>query len=130
MGEDIPVKKYSAEKVSKIKKTISIFLATVGGVILLSQGLPLISSYVQGRYQIFKQNLIKDPLPESYRQYIQNEFAYYDPGKSYFANLSENADSLEFQGLFTYDPTTKSRKEILVDRSTTRTCILTYLKLV
>lgn len=116
MQENIPVRKYSKEKVSKIKKVISIFLATIGGVILLSQGLPLISSYIQGEYQIFKQNLIKDPLPESYKQYIQDEFAYYDPGKSYFANLSESADSLEFQGLFTYDPTTKSRKEIIVNR--------------
>ena len=116
MQENIPVRKYSKEKVSKIKKVISIFLATIGGVILLSQGLPLISSYIQGEYQIFKQNLIKDPLPESYKQYIQDEFAYYDPGKSYFANLSESADSLEFQGLFTYDPTTKSRKEIVVNR--------------
>lgn len=59
---------------------------------------------------------MKDPLPESYRQYIQDEFAYYDPGKSYFANLSENAEGLDYKGLFTYDPTTKSNKEIKVDK--------------
>ena len=117
MDEDIKVKKISEKKVERTKKILSWTLAFVGLVIVLSQGVPLLSSYIQGEFQIFKQNLIKDPLPESYKQYIQDEFAYYDPGKSYFANLSENADNLEYQGLFTYDPTTKSTKQIVVNKN-------------
>ena len=117
MDEDIKVKKYSEKKITNTKKVLSWSLAFIGLVIVLSQGVPLLSSYLQGEFQIFKQNLIKDPLPESYRQYIQDEFAYYDPGKSYFANLSKNVGDLEYQGLFTYDPTTKSTKEIVVDKN-------------
>lgn len=117
MGDDIHVRKYSKQKAEKIKKSLSLLFGIVGVLILLTQGVPLISSYLQGELQVFKQNLIKDPLPESYRQYIEDEFAYYDPGKSYFANLSENADSLNYEGLFTYDPRTKSNKQIFVDKN-------------
>ncbi len=115
MENDIQVKKQSEKKISNIKKSLSWIFAIVGIVIILSQSVPLLSSYVQGEIQILKQKLMKDPLPESYRQYIEDEFAYYDPGKSYFENLSENAENLQYQGLFTYDPTTKSSKEIVVD---------------
>lgn len=115
MENDIQVKKQSEKKISNIKKSLSWIFAIVGIVIILSQSVPLLSSYVQGEIQILKQKLMKDPLPESYRQYIEDEFAYYDPGKSYFENLSENAENLQYQGLFTYDPTTKRSKEIVVD---------------
>ncbi len=115
MENEMQIKKQSEKKISNIKKSLSWIFAIVGIVIILSQSIPLLSSYVQGEIQILKQKLIKDPLPESYRQYIEDEFAYYDPGKSYFENLSENAENLEYQGLFTYDPTTKSSKEIVVD---------------
>lgn len=116
MDKDIQVRKQSEKKIANTKKTLSWIFGIVGLVIIVSQSAPLLSSYVQGEIQILKQKLMKDPLPESYRQYIEDEFAYYDPGKSYFANLSENAESLEYQGLFTYDPLTKSTKEIIVNR--------------
>lgn len=117
MDNDIQVKKVSEKKIADTKKSISWILGIVGVTILLSQSIPLLISYVQGRIQLSKQDLMKDPVPESYKEYIENEFAYYDPGKSYFENLSENAENLEYQGLFTYDPETKSTKEIVVDKS-------------
>ncbi len=116
MEKDIHVKKQSEKKISDTKKTLSWIFGIVGIVIILSQTVPLLYSYIRGEMALFQQGQMKDPLPESYRQYVEDEFAYYDPGKSYFANLSENADSLEYQGLFTYDPTTKSTKEIVVDK--------------
>ena len=116
MDEDIQIKKVSEKKISETKKTISWILAVIGIVIILSQAIPLLVSYAQGQIQLSKQNSMKDPLPESYKQYIQDEFAYYDPGKSYFENLSKTAEGLQYQGLFSYDPTTKTTKEIIVNK--------------
>ena len=53
-----------------------------------------------------------NPVPESYKEYIEKEFAYYNPGKSYFANLSEKIDVL---GEYSYDPNSKTQKEVIVD---------------
>jgi len=116
MDEDIRIKKVSEKKISETKKTISWILGVIGIAIILSQTIPLFKSYIQGQIQLSKQNSMKDPLPESYKQYIQDEFAYYDPGKSYFENLSKTAEGLQYQGLFSYDPETKSTKEIVIDR--------------
>lgn len=116
MDEEVSVKKISEKKVSQMTKNISWLFGIIGIVILLSQGVPLLSSYIQGRIQLSKQKQMKDPIPDTYKEYIEDEFAYYDPGKSYFENLSKNAEGLQYQGLFTYDPTTKNNKEILVDK--------------
>jgi len=116
MDEGITIKKISEKKVSQMTKNISWIFGIVGVVILLSQGVPLLSSYIQGRIQLSKQEQMKDPIPDTYKEYIEDEFAYYDPGKSYFENLSKNAEGLQYEGLFTYDPTTKNTKEIIVDR--------------
>jgi len=116
MDENIKIKRESEKKISDTKKTLSWVFGILGLIIILSQSIPLLSSYVQGEVQILKQKLMKDPLPESYKQYIEDQFAYYDPGKSYFENLSESAENLKYDGLFTYDPTTKTTKEVLVDR--------------
>jgi len=82
MDEDIRIKKVSEKKISETKKTISWILGVIGILIILSQAIPLLVSYVQGQIQLSKQNSMKDPLPQSYKQYIQDEFAYYDPGKA------------------------------------------------
>lgn len=116
MDEERKLKSQTEKKISDTKKTLSWIFAIVGVVIVLSQSIPLLSSYVQGEMNILKQKLMKDPLPESYKQYIEDQFAYYDPGKSYFANLSKNAESLQYEGLFTYDPSTQTTKEVTVNR--------------
>jgi LPXTG-site transpeptidase (sortase) family protein len=129
MDEDLKIRKISEKKVSQMTKNISWMFGVVGFTILLSQGIPLLNSYVQGKIQVEKQELMKDPLPQSYKEYIENEFAYYDPGKSYFENLSKNADSLQYQGIFTYDPTTKTSKEIIVDRNYNKNMFISIPKI-
>lgn len=116
MDEERKIKSESEKKILNTKKTLSWIFGIVGLLIILSQSIPLLSSYVQGEMNILKQKLMKDPLPESYRQYIEDQFAYYDPGKSYFQNLSKNAESLQYDGLFTYDPNTKHTKEVIVNK--------------
>lgn len=116
MENDIRIKRENERKISNTKRTLSWVFAFVGLLIILSQSIPLLSSYIQGEVNILKQKLMKDPLPESYRQYIEDQFAYYDPGVSYFANLSNSVENLKYDGLFTYDPTTKTTREVLVDK--------------
>ncbi len=116
MENDIRIKRENERKISNTKKTLSWVFAFIGVLIIVSQSIPLLSSYIQGEVNILKQKLMKDPLPESYRQYIEDQFAYYDPGVSYFANLSNSVENLKYDGLFTYDPTTKTTREVLVDK--------------
>ena len=116
MDEDLKIKKISEKRVSQMTKNISWIFGIIGFVILLSQAIPLLNSYVLGKIQMEKEELMKDPIPQSYKEYIEDEFAYYDPGKSYFENLSKSAENLQYQGLFTYDPNTKTSKEILVNK--------------
>lgn len=111
---DIPHE--SEKKIKRMKIFISIFLGVIGILIIISQAIPLTSSYIRGEIEILKQKLLKDPVTEEYKQYIEDELAYYDPGISYFENLSLNAEGLQYQGQFSYDPTTKKNKEIKVDR--------------
>ena len=97
MENDLSVKKVSEKKIARTKKIIAGSLGFLGILLILSQAVPLFRSYVAGKIELAKQSLMKDPLPESYKEYIQDEFAYYDPGKSYFANLSARVGHLEFQ---------------------------------
>lgn len=104
----------SGEKIKRTKKTISLLLTFVGILIIASQAIPLTESYIQGEFQLLKQRLMKDPLPEEYKEYIENEFAYYDPGKSYFENLSQKVNTLQYNGTFTNNNNTNT--QIKVDR--------------
>jgi LPXTG-site transpeptidase (sortase) family protein len=116
MNPEPNVKKISEKKIARTKRFIAVFLSISGVLLILTQSVPLFRSFVNGKIEMLKESLMKDPLPESYKQYISDEFAYYDPGKSYFANLSSNAGQLQYSGVFSYDPSTKSTKEIVVDK--------------
>ncbi len=116
MEEDIKVTIQDEKKIKKIKSLLSWLFAVIGLIIVLSQIFPLSRSYVLGKYEELKVQLMKDPFPQSYKQYVQNEFAYYDPGESYFKNLSNNAEKLRYQGIFTYDPTTKTSKPTVINK--------------
>ncbi len=108
----------SQEETKKVKRTkiiISITLSVVGVLIILSQAIPLTNSYIDGLIEQAKVRLMKNPVPNSYRTYIEEEFAYYDPSKSYFENLEKSIKGLSVKGSFTYDPTTNSSKEIVID---------------
>lgn len=116
MENSINITTKDEKKIKRMKATIAWILCFVGLILILSQVFPLTKSYIQGEFQSLKQRLLKDPFPEEYREYILDEFAYYDPGKSYFDNLFNSAQSLQYQGVFTYDPASKSSKAIVVDR--------------
>jgi len=125
MKSNPSVKKISERKVARTKKILAGLLGITGVLLILSQTVPLFRSYLAGRIELLKESIMKDPLPESYKEYIQDEFAYYDPGKSYFENLSTNAGQLEYSGVFSYDPRTKSTKEIIVNKSYDKNMFLT-----
>lgn len=116
MNENIKVSVHDEKKIKRMKSTLAWILAAVGIIIVLSQVFPLSRSYLLGKFEELKVSLMKDPFPESYKQYIADEFAYYDPGKSYFENLSSSAENLQYQGIFTYDPRTKTNKPIVINR--------------
>ncbi len=74
-----------------LRFSLSVALGILGILIISSQLIPLTNSLLEGkRLERQDENLAK-PLPESYKQYIQGEFAYYNPGQSYFLNLTDQA---------------------------------------
>jgi LPXTG-site transpeptidase (sortase) family protein len=123
------IKSKNEKNIKRMKTTIAWILCTFGLILILSQVFPLSKSYIQGEFQSLKQRLLKDPYPEDYRQYISDEFAYYDPGKSYFENLFNSAESLQYQGVFTYDPESQSSKPIVVDREYNKNMTLSIEKI-
>lgn len=105
------------EDQAKVKKTriyISVILASVGLIIILSQVVPLAKSYVDGLIEQVRADSKVEPVPESYKTYIESQLAYYDPGKSYFANLSTELGTLATEQY--YDPVTQTQKDIVVDK--------------
>ncbi len=84
------------EKDQKKRLTfLRVFFSAVFGVlgllILSSQIIPLTNSFLQGRFLENQSANIATPLPDSYKQYIQGEFAYYAPSQSYFLDLTKEA---------------------------------------
>jgi LPXTG-site transpeptidase (sortase) family protein len=120
MDNYINIKTKDENKIKKLKARIAWTFGIIGLVVILGQLVPLTYSFLQGEFHMFKERIVKDPLPESYKQYIANEFAYYDPGRSYFANLGKTAENLEYSGMFSFDPRTQSTKPIIVDREYSR----------
>lgn len=110
------IKTHSDKKVRQTRLIISVILVLSGLVIVSSQVIPLTKSYVEGVVEQKRVDLKVDPVPESYKKYIEEEFAYYDPGKSYFANLSEQLGNLDITGQYSYNPITKTQREVIIDR--------------
>jgi LPXTG-site transpeptidase (sortase) family protein len=104
-----------SQKVKRTKIVISATLLGLGVLIILSQAIPLTKSYIDGWIEQARVEIMKNPVPDSYRKYIEAEFAYYDPSRSYFDNLENTIEGLTFEGKFTYDPLTNSSKQIVVD---------------
>jgi LPXTG-site transpeptidase (sortase) family protein len=113
MKNEWNIKTHNQKQVKNTQLYISAILAVAGLIVIASQVIPLAKSYIDGKIQETRENIIAQPIPESYKTYIQEEFAYYDPGQSYFANLTQNIDG----GIhYTYDPITKAQKEIVIDQ--------------
>ncbi len=84
----------------KLRFFFSITLGILGLVIIASQVFPLTNSFLQGKLLEKQSDNIATPLPDSYKQYIQGEFAYYDPGQDYFLNLTNQAKAHSEQESF------------------------------
>lgn len=105
------------ESQTKVKKTriyISVVLAVIGLIIILSQVIPLAKSYIDGMIEQARADSKVEPVPESYQTYIESQLAYYDPGKSYFANLSQQLGNVSNSQY--YDPVTQTQKDIVIDK--------------
>jgi sortase A len=117
MNNEWNIPEEESKKVKRTKVIVSLLLLFIGIVIVLSQAIPLTKSYIDGWIAQARIELMKNPVPDSYRKYIEEDFAYYDPSKSYFANLENTIDGLKLEGRFTYDPLTNSSKEIIIDKA-------------
>lgn len=103
----------NANKIKRTRTIVSVILAFIGVGIIASQVIPLTASYLNGVIAQKRVDMKIEPVPESYKKYIEDEFAYYDPGVSYFANLSEKLGVLGAST--TYNSATKTQKPIKVD---------------
>ncbi|HOV34450.1 MAG TPA: sortase [Candidatus Dojkabacteria bacterium] len=102
----------STKKIRKMRVTVSLLLATLGLVVVAGQALPIISSYIDGVITQKRAEVMVEPVPESYKTYIENEFAFYDPGQSYFSNLSKQFNVL---GISTVSGNASSNKQTTQD---------------
>ena len=113
------------EDQNKIKKTriwISAIFAGIGLIIIASQVVPLAKSYIDGLIEQTRANSKVEPVPESCKTYIESQLAYYDPGKSYFANLTSELGVLGTSQY--YDVTTQTEKAIIVDKDYTTPMVI------
>lgn len=115
MSNEWNIPEEQSKKVKRTKVAISVTLSVIGVMIILSQAIPLTRSYIDGWIEQTRVKLMKNPVPDSYRTYIEEDFAYYDPSKSYFENLESSIEGLTFDGSFTYDPSSNSSKKVVVD---------------
>ena len=113
----------NTNKINKTRTIVSVIMAFIGVTIIASQVIPLTISYVNGLIAQKRVDMKVEPVPESYKKYIEDEFAYYDPGISYFANLSEKLGVLGTST--TYNSTTKTQKPIKVDTTYNRNMYIT-----
>ncbi len=110
---NVPVK--DEKKTKNVRLWISGILAFVGLIIVSTQIIPLTGSFLDGVIERIRTEFKIKPVPDSYKQYIEKQFAYYDPGKSYFANLAEQIGDIEIASQYSYDPKSGTQKEIAVD---------------
>jgi LPXTG-site transpeptidase (sortase) family protein len=115
----------SEKKIRRTRIIVSAVLAASGLIVVASQAIPLSKSYVEGMVEQRRVDVKVDPVPESYRTFIQEEFAYYDPGQSYFANLSRQLGDLDISEQYSYDPVTKSQRRVLIDKEYKRDMSIT-----
>ncbi|MCA9375031.1 sortase [Candidatus Dojkabacteria bacterium] len=108
----------SHQRVLKVVRvTLSSILAIGGITILISQLFPLGESYLKGWVTKANEANLASPLPGAYKRDIEDEFAYWDPGQSYFNNLISQAEVLTSQTAQYYDPIDKVYKDVVIDES-------------
>ncbi|HHX99683.1 TPA: sortase [Candidatus Dojkabacteria bacterium] len=114
------------ESVKKVKNTrlaVSLILSFSGLAVIASQVIPLLHSYLDGVVAQKRVEIKAEPVPEAYKKYVENEFAYYDPGRSYFANLSEQLGVLGAATV--YNAKTNKQVPIKVDEQYNKNMYIT-----
>lgn len=116
-GNGWNIKTEDVRRIQKTRAAVSLFLAITGLVVIASQTFPILASYVQGVIAQKREDIKVEPVPESYKTYIEDEFAFYDPGKSYFANLSKQLNVLGVSNQYSYNAETNSQTLVNIDTS-------------
>lgn len=97
----------------RLRVIISSLLGIVGIAILLSQLFPITQSYLSGKVYEIRASIMAKPIPDSHKEYIEGQFAFYNPDQSYFQNLLSNAGKSITN--LTYDPVTKQLKKPIIN---------------
>ncbi len=84
---NIEKQKLNKKKAEKIRNVFAGIFAIIGVLILLSQVSPVLSSYISGVIYEYRAGILAKPIPDAHKEYISGDFAYYNPGESYFQNL-------------------------------------------
>lgn len=100
-----------------VRLTVSTILAIGGIGILGSQLFPLGESYLKGWVTKANEANLASPLPGAYKRDIENEFAYWDPGQSYFNNLISQVGEISSANAQYYDPIEKVYKDVVIDQA-------------
>jgi LPXTG-site transpeptidase (sortase) family protein len=117
MNNDWNTKNQEVKNNKVMRATIAIVLSFIGISILMSQIFPVASSYIQGKMYEFKASLLVKPMPDAHKEYVSGQFAYYNPGQSYFQNLLRIAGEDSQSEALTYDPSTKQLKPVVIDKA-------------
>jgi len=79
--------------------------------------LPLAISYANGYVLKNRENInLIAPFPDSYREYVEGEFAFYDPGKTYFENLFDVVNIERQRTQYKYDEKSHQIVPVKIDQ--------------
>lgn len=114
---NIPTSKKDKKIARRIRILLSSILGLAGIFIVASQFVPVGISYVRGLLLEQTNQSFISPVPGSYKREIGEEFAYWDPGQSYFQNLIQQANIVANDGRNErFDPETGEYTDIVIDR--------------
>ncbi len=114
------------KKIAKVTRVVISTVLSVGGILLLaSQIFPLAGSFLEAKIYEMKAATLAAPIPDSHKEYVSGQFAFYNPGESYFQNLTKTALEQGSLTNYTIDPVTREKKEIKVDSGYSKDMYLT-----
>lgn len=117
------------KKVFVTRTIIAVVFAFIGFVLLFSQILPLAISFASGKIEEYRATQLAKPIPDTHKELIFGAFAYYNPGESYFKNLSQKVTELSQDQGYSLDPETKQTKQILINKEYSKPLALSISKL-
>jgi LPXTG-site transpeptidase (sortase) family protein len=101
------------KRVKNIRIAISVCVTSAGFILLALQVIPMARSYIKAEIIKRYEGVTVSPVPGSLKREIEGEFAFWDPGKSYFENLIQQAMAASNSKV--YDPNLGTYKDIIID---------------